>query len=144
MVNIFCTNYVGYIKGVGKIYQQTFVDTYSRVAIVKLYDQKTALTAADAMNDRILPFYENHDIPLLHVLTDNSHLGQNLQFMPSNKGIFDLIKITRINCFILVLLSHFGHLVTACSSYGFRKKKYLSFLESEFFFFGIINLQITN
>ena len=64
------TYYVGYIKGVGKIYQQTFVDTYSRVAIVKLYDQKTALTAADAMNDRILPFFENHDIPLLRVLTD--------------------------------------------------------------------------
>ena len=64
------TYYVGYIKGVGKIYQQTFVDTYSRVAIVKLYDQKTALTAADAMNDRILPFFENHDIPLLRVITD--------------------------------------------------------------------------
>jgi transposase InsO family protein len=64
------TYYVGYIKGVGKIYQQTFVDTYSRVAIVKLYDQKTALTAADAMNDRILPFFESHDIPLLRVLTD--------------------------------------------------------------------------
>ncbi len=64
------TYYVGYIKGVGKIYQQTFVDTYSRVAIVKLYDQKTALTSADAMNDRILPFFENHDIPLLRVLTD--------------------------------------------------------------------------
>ena len=64
------TYYVGHIKGIGKIYQQTFVDTYSRVAIVKLYDQKTALTAADAMNDRILPFFENQDIPLLRVLTD--------------------------------------------------------------------------
>lgn len=64
------TYYVGYIKGVGKIYQQTFVDTYSRVAIVKLYDQKTALTAADAMNDRILPFFDSHKISLLRVLTD--------------------------------------------------------------------------
>lgn len=64
------TYYVGYIKGVGKIYQQTFVDTYSRYAIVKLYDQKTALTAADSMNDRILPFFESHNIPLLRVLTD--------------------------------------------------------------------------
>ena len=64
------TYYVGYIKGVGKIYQQTFVDTYSRVAIVKLYDQKTALTAADTMNDRILPFFDSHNIPLLRVLTD--------------------------------------------------------------------------
>lgn len=64
------TYYVGYIKGVGKIYQQTFVDTYSRVAIVKLYDQKTALTAADIMNDRILPFFDSHNLSLLRVLTD--------------------------------------------------------------------------
>tara|TARA_Y100000385_G_scaffold255733_1_gene281551 strand:+ start:80 stop:271 length:192 start_codon:yes stop_codon:yes gene_type:complete len=40
------------------------------VIIVKLYNQKTTLTAADAMNDRILPFFEKHDIPLLCVLTD--------------------------------------------------------------------------
>lgn len=64
------TYYVGYIKGIGKIYQQTFIDTYSKLAIVKLYDQKTALTAADAMNDRIIPFFESHDIPLLRMLTD--------------------------------------------------------------------------
>jgi uncharacterized protein YfbU (UPF0304 family) len=32
------TYYVGYIKGVGKIYQQTFIDTYSRVAFAKVYD----------------------------------------------------------------------------------------------------------
>ena len=35
------TYYVGNIKGVGRIYQQTFVDTYSKVAIVKLYDVRT-------------------------------------------------------------------------------------------------------
>jgi hypothetical protein len=35
------TFYVGNMKGVGRIYQQTFIDTYSRVAFVKLYDRKT-------------------------------------------------------------------------------------------------------
>ena len=64
------TYYVGYIKGVGKIYQQTFVDTYSRYAIVKLYDQKTALTSADTLNDRVIPFFESNNIPLLRILTD--------------------------------------------------------------------------
>lgn len=64
------TYYVGYIKGVGKIYQQTFVDTYSRVAFAKIYDQKTALTAADMLNDKVLPFYESENIDLLRVLTD--------------------------------------------------------------------------
>ena len=38
------TYYVGTIKGVGRIYQQTFIDTYSRVAMAKLYTEKTAIT----------------------------------------------------------------------------------------------------
>ena len=64
------TYYVGNIKGIGRIYQQTFVDTYSRVAICKLYTEKTAITAADHLNDRVIPFFENYDIPLLRMLTD--------------------------------------------------------------------------
>lgn len=64
------TYYVGYIKGVGKIYQQTFIDTYSKVAQAKVYDRKNALVAADMLNDKVLPLYEQHGIPLLRVLTD--------------------------------------------------------------------------
>jgi len=64
------TYYVGTMKGVGRIYQQTFVDTYSRVAICKLYTEKTAITAADALNDKVLPFFAEHGISLLRVLTD--------------------------------------------------------------------------
>lgn len=64
------TYYVGTIKGVGRIYQQTFIDTYSRVAFAKLYDRKHAITAADMLNDRVLPFFEEQQIPLLRILTD--------------------------------------------------------------------------
>lgn len=64
------TYYVGNIKGVGRIYQQTFIDTYSKVATAKLYDRKNAITAADTINDAVLPFFEEHQIPLLRVLTD--------------------------------------------------------------------------
>ena len=64
------TFYVGNPKGVGRIYQQTFVDTYSKVATVKPYDRRSALTAADLLNDRVLPLYQEHDIRLLRVLTD--------------------------------------------------------------------------
>ena len=64
------TFYVGNLKGVGRIYQQTFIDTYSRVAAVKLYDRKNALTAADLLNDRVLPFFEEQDVRLLRILTD--------------------------------------------------------------------------
>ena len=62
--------YVGTIKGIGKIYQQTFIDTYSRVADIKLYTRKTAITSADILNDRILPWYESQNISLLRILTD--------------------------------------------------------------------------
>lgn len=64
------TYYVGTIKGVGRIYQQTFIDTYSKVASAKLYDRKGALVAADVLNDRVLPFFEEHGISLLRMLTD--------------------------------------------------------------------------
>ncbi len=64
------TYYVGIIKGVGRIYQQTFIDTYSRVATAKLYTDKTAVTAADLLNDRVLPWYAEQGIPLLRSLTD--------------------------------------------------------------------------
>ncbi|UCF07019.1 MAG: IS481 family transposase [bacterium] len=64
------TFYVGTIKGIGRIYQQTFIDTYSRHAFCKLYNQKTPITAADLLNDRVLPFYEAEDIPILRILTD--------------------------------------------------------------------------
>jgi transposase InsO family protein len=64
------TFYVGTLKGVGRIYQQTFIDTYAKVAFAKLYDRKTPITAADVLNDRVLPFFEEHDIRLSRVLTD--------------------------------------------------------------------------
>ena len=64
------TYYVGNIKGVGRIYQQTFIDTYSRVAFAKLYETKHAITSADVLNDRVLPFFDQHQIPLLRILTD--------------------------------------------------------------------------
>ena len=64
------TFYVGCLKGVGRIYQQTFVDTYSKIAQCKLYTTKTPITSADLLNDRVLPFFDEHDIALLRILTD--------------------------------------------------------------------------
>lgn len=52
------TFYVGNLKGVARIYQQTFVDTYSKIAFCKLYTTKTPITVADALNDKVLPFFE--------------------------------------------------------------------------------------
>jgi len=64
------TFHVGTLKGVGRVYQQTFVDTYSKLAFAKLYTTKTPITSADLLNDRVLPFLESQGLPLLRVLTD--------------------------------------------------------------------------
>lgn len=64
------TYYVGAIKGIGRIYQQTFVDTFSKVAVCKLYTTKTPITAADLLNDRVLPLLEEEGVGLLRMLTD--------------------------------------------------------------------------
>ena len=64
------TFYVGNMKGVGRIYQQTFVDTYSKLAFAKLYDRKTPITAADLLNDRVVPFFDEREVKLSRVLTD--------------------------------------------------------------------------
>jgi transposase InsO family protein len=64
------TFYVGTLKGVGRVYQQTFLDTYTKLALAKLYDRKTPLVAADLLNDRVIPLFDEHEIPLQRVLTD--------------------------------------------------------------------------
>jgi transposase InsO family protein len=64
------TFYVGTLKGVGRVYQQTFLDTYTKLAFAKLYDRKTPLVAADLLNDRVIPFFDEHQVALQRVLTD--------------------------------------------------------------------------
>ena len=54
----------------GRIYQQTFIDTYAKVAFAKVYDRKNALVAADLLNDRVMPWYEEQGVRLLRILTD--------------------------------------------------------------------------
>ena len=64
------TYYVGHIKGIGKIYQQTGIDTYSNIGFAKVYNQKTSLEASDFLNDKVLPFFDEHKISILRTLTD--------------------------------------------------------------------------
>lgn len=64
------TFYVGTLKGVGRVYQQTVIDTYSKVAFAKLYDRKTPITAAEILNDKVIPFFEEQEVVISRVLTD--------------------------------------------------------------------------
>lgn len=64
------TFYVGYLKGVGRIYQQTVVDTYFSVSFAKVYTAKVPVTAQIFSTTGFLPFFEEEQIPVLRVLTD--------------------------------------------------------------------------
>ena len=64
------TFYVGTLKGVGRIYQQTFIDTYSSVGFAKLYTSKAPINSADLLNDKVIPFFDKYGIPILRILTD--------------------------------------------------------------------------
>ena len=48
----------GYLLWIGGIYQQTVIDTYSKVSFVKLYYRKNALVAAEMFNDKGAPWLE--------------------------------------------------------------------------------------
>lgn len=54
----------------GRIYQQTVIDTYFKVAFAKLYDRKNALVEADVLNDRVFPYFEAEHVKILRFLTD--------------------------------------------------------------------------
>ena len=64
------TFYVSNMKGVGRIYQQTFVDTTSKVAFARLYDRRTPITAADLLNVRVVPFFDEREVKLSRAPTD--------------------------------------------------------------------------
>jgi transposase InsO family protein len=70
-----CAQVSGNMKGVGRIYQQTFIATYSKVAFAKLYDRKTPITAADLLNDRVVPFFDEKEVKLSRALTDREYCG---------------------------------------------------------------------
>lgn len=52
----------------GRIYQQTFVDTYSKWAAAKLYTTRTPITEADLLNDRVFPSFFSLEMGLIRML----------------------------------------------------------------------------
>jgi hypothetical protein len=79
------TFYVGNMKGVGRIYQQTFIGTNLKLAFAKLYDRKTPITAADLLNDRVVPFFDEKEVKLsreLPVQTMSNRKARNAAAEP--------------------------------------------------------------
>jgi transposase InsO family protein len=75
------TYFIGTIKGVGKIYLQSVVDAHCSLGFGKVYLSKVPMTAVDVLNDRVLPFYEEHSAEVEHILTDNGreYCGRELK-----------------------------------------------------------------
>jgi len=75
------TYFIGTIKGIGKIYMQSVVDAHCSLGFAKVYLSKVPMTAVDVLNDRVLPFYEEHSAEVEHILTDNGreYCGRELK-----------------------------------------------------------------
>jgi len=75
------TYFIGTIKGIGKIYMQSVVDAHCSLGFAKLYLSKVPMTAVDVLDDRVLPFYEEHAAEVEHLLTDNGreYCGRELK-----------------------------------------------------------------
>ena len=63
--------FVGHFKGVGKVYAHTCVDTYSSVGFAFLHTSKEPEAAAALLHNDVLPFYQQHQVPVQTILTDN-------------------------------------------------------------------------
>jgi hypothetical protein len=79
------------LKGVGGVYQQTVIDTYAKLAFVKLYDRQTPITAAEILNHRGVPFFDEHGIRLSRMLTDRGnrilrHPAPRIRALPGHRG----------------------------------------------------------
>jgi hypothetical protein len=72
---------VGTIKGIGKIYMQSVIDAHCSLGFAKLYLSKVPMTAVDVLDDRVLPFYEEHAAEVEHLLTDHGreYCGRELR-----------------------------------------------------------------
>lgn len=64
------TFFVGSLKGVGKIYLQVVVDSFSSYGFARLYTTHTAVASADMVYNWVTPFYEKYDLKVEHILTD--------------------------------------------------------------------------
>lgn len=75
------TFYVGQLKGVGKVYLHTVVDTFGSYAFGVLGTSKQPEWAVSVLYNDVLPFYEDKGLPIGAILTDNGRefCGREMQ-----------------------------------------------------------------
>jgi len=83
------TFYVGNIKGVGRIYQQTGIDLCSRFGWAKLYAAKDSTTSINFFEKTIIPKFFANGAEIESVLTDNGseYVNSHFKRMLADYGI---------------------------------------------------------
>lgn len=85
--------YVGTLKGIGRIFQLTAIDTYSSYGWAKLYTDKSAVSACDFM---MHVYNTSLDVPIQSVLTDNG-LEFTTHHQSKNHSFERLLQELKIN-----------------------------------------------
>jgi len=65
------TFFVGTLKGVGRVYMHTVIDTYGSFAFGFLHTTKQPEAAVAVVHNDVVPFYKEHGIDVKAILTDN-------------------------------------------------------------------------
>jgi transposase InsO family protein len=65
------TFFVGTLKGVGRVYMHTVIDTYGSFAFGFLHTTKQPEAAVAVVHNDVLPFYAEHSLEVKAILTDN-------------------------------------------------------------------------
>ena len=73
--------FVGNIPNLGEVYQQTFIDAYSKMAFAKLYTRKHGECSIEMLKNTVLPWFTDKGISIEQVLTD-----KGAEFYGSSNG----------------------------------------------------------
>ena len=74
------TFYVGHLKGVGRIYQMTGIDLFSRYGWAGLYTDKSATSSSHFLEHVLLPKFFQNNIRIESILSDNGTEFTSQQF----------------------------------------------------------------
>jgi len=97
------TVYIGNILNIGEVFQQTFIDAYSKVVIAHLYLTKDVESSINMLKKHVLPWFVNKNITVEQLLTDKgaefygkSHNGEKFQILLKSLSI-EHIKMRAYN-----------------------------------------------
>ncbi|RCX15383.1 hypothetical protein DFP94_11567 [Fontibacillus phaseoli] len=87
--------YIGSFPKVGKVYQYVTLDSYSRLALVKLYNRKSSIQLIEFMRMKIIPLLRTFHLRIDNLVTNKGQEFSTTWERGSHKG-----KLLPIRCLI--------------------------------------------